>query len=144
VSDANAQANHGGRSHDLRFAAVPEPVAHGLFTHDGLLGGGCGACGKRHFPRGATCPWCGADDVSEVMLSPDGTLWGWTAVLAAPPGYEGDVPYGFGVVELPADGIQVVTRLTEADPSRLHEGMAVRFTVVALTADTTTWAFAPV
>ena len=120
-----------------------QPVADGLFTDAGLLGGACGACGRRHFPRAATCPWCGSDDVSDVTLSREGTLWAWTAVTAAPPGYEGEVPYGFGVVELAADGLRVISRLTESDPGRLHEGMAMRFAVVPLTAATTTWAFEP-
>ena len=62
-------------------------------------------------------------------------------MTAAPPGYEGPVPYGFGVVSLPADGIQVVTRLVEADPSTLQEGDAVHFTTVPLAAGTVTWAF---
>ena len=119
-----------------------QPVHPGLFTEAGLLGGACGACGRRHFLRSTTCPWCGcADQVTEVTLSSEGTLWGWTAVNAAPPGYEGPVPYGFGVVELPADGIQVVTRLVEADPSALDVGMAMRFRIVPLTPGTVTWAF---
>ena len=119
-----------------------EPVQPGLFSDAGLLGGECGACGRRHFPRATICPWCGcAGEVTEVTLSSEGTLWGWTAVNAAPPGYEGPVPYGFGVVELPADGIQVVTRLVEADPSALDVGMAMRFRIVPLTPGTVTWAF---
>lgn len=118
-----------------------EPVHPGLFTDTSLIGGACGACGRRHFPLAVPCPWCGSDDVTRVALSSEGTLWGWTAVTAAPPGYEGPVPYGFGVVSLPADGIQVVTRLVEADPSTLREGDAVRFTVVPLGPGTVTWAF---
>jgi hypothetical protein len=51
------------------------------------------------------------------------------------------VPYGFGVVELPADGIQVVTRLVESDPSVLAVGTVMRFRVVPLTPGTVTWAF---
>lgn len=78
-----------------------------------------------------------------MALSTDATLWAWTAVNAPPPGYEGEVPYGFGVVDLPADGLQVVTRLTESDPARLAFGMAMHFTVVALSDDTTTYAFSP-
>jgi uncharacterized OB-fold protein len=70
-------------------------------------------------------------------------LWAWTAVNAPPPGYDGQVPYGFGVVELAADGLQVITRLTEPDPTALSEGMPMRFTVVSLTDSTTTWAFGP-
>ena len=76
-----------------------------------------------------------------MTLSSEGTLWGWTAVNAAPPGYDGPVPYGFGVVELPADGIQVVTRLVESDPSVLAVGTVMRFRVVPLTPGTVTWAF---
>jgi uncharacterized OB-fold protein len=118
-------------------------TSDGLFTDAGLIGGACGACGRRHFPFAPACPWCGADGTAEVTLAREGTLWAWTAVTAAPPGYEGEVPYGFGVVELGADNLQVVTRLTESDPSRLSEGMPMRFTVVAVTDATTTWAFEP-
>jgi uncharacterized OB-fold protein len=125
-------------------SVVGEPVQEGLFTEAGLIGGECGACGRRHFPCAETCPWCGARETTRVTLATDGTLWAWTAVTAPPPGYDGEVPYGFGVVELAADGLQVITRLTESDPARLSEGTAVRFTVVPLIEGTTTWAFAPV
>jgi len=64
-------------------------------------------------------------------------------VVTAPPGYEGPVPFGFGVVELPADGLRVVSLLTEADPAALRLGQPVRFTVVPLTGDTLTWAYRP-
>lgn len=115
--------------------------AEPLFTDEGLVGGECSACGRRHFPAAAWCPWCGADGTTTVTLSTEGTVWSWTAVLSPPPGSVGDVPYGFGVVELPADGLRIVTRLLEHDPSRLHEGQKVRFAVVDLDADTRTWAF---
>ena len=51
------------------------------------------------------------------------------------------MPYGFGVVELPDDGLRVVTRLTEPDPSALEVGAPMRFTVVPLVAGVVTWAF---
>jgi uncharacterized OB-fold protein len=114
-----------------------------LFTPDGLIGGTCRRCLQRHFPAAPSCPWCGGDEVDQVTLSTEGTLWAWTAVTAAPPGYEGDVPYGFGIVELSADRLRVLTRLTEADPSRLREGMPMRFTVATVTPAVTTWAFEP-
>jgi uncharacterized OB-fold protein len=121
-----------------------EAVIEGLFDDDGLLGGLCGTCDRRHFPLGEHCPWCGSAGPVSARLSTDGTLWSWTSVQAAPPGYDGPVPYGFGVVELPADGLQVVTRLTEADPGRLALGDEMRFTVVEIGAGRTSWAFAPV
>lgn len=127
------------------------PIAEGLFTLDGdsirLVGGHSPSSGRYHFPRAATCPYTGADDVEEVELSDRGVLWAWTAVTIPPPGYDGDVPYGFGVVELP-EGLRVVTRLTEADPGRLTAGQAMRLVadVVGTDDDGTelvTWAFAP-
>ena len=62
------------------------------------------------------CPYTGAADVEPVEFSHAATLWGWTAVTAPPPGYEGDVPYGFGVVELVHEQLRLITRLT--DPTR--------------------------
>ena len=114
-----------------------------MFSDAGLLGSECTRCGRRHFPRVDACPWCGADGGEPVTLSTTGTLWAWTAVQTPPPGYEGEVPYGFGIVDLPADGLQIVTRLTEADPGRLEFGAPMRFTVVDLTSTTTTYAFTP-
>jgi uncharacterized OB-fold protein len=125
-------------------------VHDGLFTTDAdgaprLIGGRCGACGRHQFPRSSMCQYCGADEVAEALLSNTGTLWAWTAVTAAPPGYKGEVPYGFGVVELP-EGLRVITRLTESDPDQLQFGQAVRLELVRLHEndeghDVLTWAF---
>jgi uncharacterized OB-fold protein len=77
-----------------------------------------------------------------VPLSATGTLWGWTAVTAAPPGYVGEVPFGFGVVELP-EGVRIITRVTESDPAALRHGQQMRLVVDALNDDVLTYAFAP-
>ncbi|MFL6241462.1 MAG: Zn-ribbon domain-containing OB-fold protein [Acidimicrobiia bacterium] len=123
------------------------PVHEGLFTDDRLVGGRCPVCGQHHFPAASICPYCGADGVARVELSETGTLWGWTAVTAAPPRYAGDVPFGFGVVELP-EGVRVITRLEEADPAQLSFGMPVRFALASLHTDddgteVVTYTFAP-
>jgi uncharacterized OB-fold protein len=130
----------------------PVPVRAGLFAIDAdgapvLIGGRCAACSQHHFPVLTTCPYCSSDVVRETALSTAGSLWGWTAVTAAPPGYRGDVPFGFGVVELP-EGLRVITRLTEADPARLGHGDAVRLVLEPLHVDdegrtVVTYAFAP-
>jgi uncharacterized OB-fold protein len=81
-----------------------------------------------------------------VELSGTGRLWTWTAVTTAPPGYRGDVPYGFGVVELP-EGLRVIGRLTESDPARLSQGQPMRVVVVPVQVDedrhVLSYAFAP-
>jgi uncharacterized OB-fold protein len=127
-------------------ATMPDtrPVTKGLFDEQGLLGGACDGCGRRHFPSAPTCPWCGAGGAQEVRLSTEGRLWSWTAVHTAPPGYEGPVPYGFGVVELPADGLHIVTLLTVSEPDQLQEGDAMRFTTMPVGGGASSWGFAPV
>jgi uncharacterized protein len=134
------------------FAVVsdPVPVHPGLLSESGeprLLGSRCRTCGGHHFPRHETCAYCSSEDVEAVELSARGHLWAWTAVTSAPPGYDGPVPYGFGVVELP-EGLRVITRLTEADPGRLTRGQPMHLVVTDLTTDdegstVTVPAFAP-
>jgi uncharacterized OB-fold protein len=116
-------------------------------TEPTLIGGRCRDCGLVCFPIQDVCPYCSEEAVHEVELSRTGKLWAWTAVTAAPPGYEGPVPYGFGVVEL-AEGIRVITRLTESDPAKLTQGQAMRLVLDRLVDDdersVDTYAFAPV
>ena len=129
------------------------PVTDGLFTTaaDGsiaLVGGYSPSSAKYHFPRLPACPYTGADDVETVELGRDATLWGWTAVTAAPPGYEGAVPYGFGVVELTNERLRVITRLTEPDPAKLSYGQPMHLVADVLHTDgdgtdVVTYAFAP-
>jgi uncharacterized protein len=124
------------------------PVHEGLFTDEHLIGGRCAACSRYSFPAAAICPFCGSDHVTRVELSEAGTLWGWTAVTAPPPGYGGEVPYGFGVVELP-EGIRVISRVEEADPARLAFGMPMRFATTPVHTDddgttVVTYTFVPV
>jgi uncharacterized protein len=107
-----------------------------------LLAGRCTACGEHVFPRADTCPYCAAADPQEVELTGPGTLWAWTAVTAPPPGYEGEVPFGVGVVEFP-EGIRVIGRLTENDPSSLRAGQSMALRTVPLHEDVLTYAFAP-
>ena len=133
-------------------AAATRPLHDGLFREQGdgsivLIGGYSPSSGRTHFPRLPACPYTGADDVEEVELPTSGTLWGWTGVTARPPGYDGEMPFGFGIVEL-TDGLRVITRLTEPDPSALTFRQAMRLVAETLQTDddgtaVITYAFAP-
>ncbi len=124
------------------------PVVDGAFTVDPprLLGARCQDCGQSSFPRLDGCPYCGSETIEAVELADHGTLWGWTTVLHAPPGYLGAVPYGFGVVELP-EGVRVVTRLAVPEESwTFGQPMHLRTAEVGVDANDvilTTWEFAP-
>jgi len=137
--------------HRRYIAGVAEAVA----VHEGLFADGpprlaasrCGACGQHHFPRADVCPYCSAPGSVAAELFGPGRLWAWTAVNAAPPGYLGEVPYGFGVVEFD-EGIRVLGRLTEADPGKLTAGQPMHLVVVPLHTDAegrtvVTYAFSP-
>jgi uncharacterized OB-fold protein len=111
------------------------PVRTGLFeeTDAGavqLLGARCLSCGRYLFPRSELCPNCSSTKVEAVVLSDIGELWGWTVVQTAPPGYEGPVPFGFGVVELP-EGLRVITRLELSDID-FDFGLPMRLAVAEL------------
>jgi len=123
------------------------PIQEGLFeiAADGsiaLIGGYSPTSTKYHFPLLDTCPYSGATDVQRVTLSGAATLWAWTAVTAAPPGYEGAVPYGFGVVELVHEQLRIITRLRESDPAQLEFGQAMTLVADELPNGVVTWAFA--
>ena len=127
-------------------------VTPGLFAleRDGqgfLIGGHCSGCGKYHFPKLATCPYCSAADCTERPLSRRGSLYLYTVVRNRPPGYKGETPFGFGVVELP-EGLRVISRLTETNLERLRFEMPVRLVFTPLHRDdqgreVISYAFAP-
>jgi uncharacterized protein len=94
----------------------PRPIDPSVLRVDDdgvtLLGGWSPTSRFRHFPRSPVCPFTGADDVEPLDLSRSGTVWLHTTVNVPPPGYDGPVPYGLGVVEL--DGsptLRIVSRL---------------------------------
>lgn len=113
------------------------PIHPGLFTLPGdprgtrLLAGRCEACGKRHFPAGDTCPFCTAGGCTTDAVGATGTIYLHTVVNARPPGYRGEVPYGFGIVDLP-EGLRVVSRLAESSLDALRPGLAVELEVAPL------------
>ena len=115
-----------------------EPIAirAGLFSFDPprLVGGRCSDCGRHHFPAQATCPYCAATGCARVLLSERGTLYLFTVVHNAPPGFRGTAPYGFGVVELP-EGLRIISPLSESRLDALRVGMPVRLRIAPLFSD---------
>ncbi len=95
----------------------------------------CRTCDRLHFPASPTCPYCSATGCAPTLVGPAGTLRLFTAVATRPPGYRGAVPFGFGVVELVGTGLQVITRLTESDPSQLRVGQPVTLVIEPLCHD---------
>lgn len=112
----------------------------GLFTlpgdlrGQGLLASRCTACGRHQFPAAQSCPYCSGEHCHEVAIGARGRLFLHTIVTTAPPGYRGQVPYGFGIVELP-ERLRVVSRLTAEPLERLEPGLPLRLAIAPLYRD---------
>jgi uncharacterized protein len=116
-------------SGDLNQAKKQVPIREGLFTmpkspaeKPSLLGSKCSACGEAFFPRRTRCANCGAEHLEEINLSRKGTLYNYTIVHNATPGYNGPVPYGIGKIAL-QEGIAVTAPLVGCDLKTLKIGM---------------------
>jgi uncharacterized OB-fold protein len=134
------------------------PVAEGIFTWPSddpqLIGSRCTACGIVTFPMQDSCPRCASIEMAEHLLPRRGRLWAWTTQDFPPPsppyaGATGEafVPFGVGYVEL-TDEVKVETRLTEADPASLTQGMDMELVLVPFRTDddgneVVTFAFQP-
>jgi uncharacterized OB-fold protein len=131
------------------------PVAEGLFTEEPqLIGSRCTACGMVTFPAQDSCPRCASTDMAEHLLAQRGTLWAWTTQDFPPPsppfagaGGKAFVPFGIGYIDL--GDVKVESRLTEANPEKLHAGMEMELVVVPFRTDddgneVVTFAFRPV
>jgi hypothetical protein len=110
-----------------------------------LLASRCTACQRHNFPVQDSCPYCGDEKCVTVELSPRGVVEVCTTVVNRPPGYEGPLPFGFGVVELP-EGIRIISRIRQ--PQRAMPGTAVRLVLDSIGADAAgvdvvTYAFEP-
>lgn len=108
-------------------------VADGLFSVSPpqLTGGRCRGCGALTFPRRPLCPECQHDDIEPAGLSTAGTVYTFTIVRMAPPGYLGEAPYAYGVVELP-DGLRVTTTLLADDLQEISIGDRCEFALLEL------------
>ena len=134
------------------------PIDDSLFTWPAdspqLIGGKCDQCGTVTFPNSGACPQCASPDVSDHLLSRQGTLWTFTiqGFMPKEPFNSGETaetfrPYGVGYIELPGE-VKVEARLTESDPSRLEIGMPMELVIVPFRTDDDgdeliTFAFAP-
>jgi uncharacterized OB-fold protein len=67
-------------------------------------------------------------------LSDTGTIYTFTIMRGRPPGYGGEIPYAFGVVELP-EGLRVTSTITASDLESLRIGDTVRFNLITIADD---------
>ena len=94
-----------------------------------LLGTSCRQCREYFFGQVVFCQSCGSKDLESVELSKQGTLFSYTIVRVPPPGWQGDVPYALGQVELP-EGPHVLSEVVGCPLDDIKIGMKLRLALV--------------
>jgi uncharacterized OB-fold protein len=75
------------------------------YLKDGyIMGSRCKQCGYESFPPRADCPQCLSGDFEFKEISGRGKLLTYTVIHAAPTGFDDEVPYTIGVVDLEETG----------------------------------------
>jgi uncharacterized OB-fold protein len=91
-----------------------------------LMGSRCKSCGATSFPPRADCLECMAGEFELVEISGKGTLHTFTRIDAAPTGFDDDVPYTVGVVDL-EEGGRLLAWFGETIPEeRIEIGMPLQ------------------
>jgi uncharacterized OB-fold protein len=109
------------------------PVKEGLFPwpipSNGvpcLIGSQCSKCGQTFFPKRVRCPDCQElGNLQEISLSRKGTLYSYTIVRQAPPGFQ--PPYATALIDLP-EGVRLFAQLTTANPAEIQMDGPVELT----------------
>lgn len=99
-----------------------------------LIAGKCDTCNDISFPKKIRCGKCDGKTINDVLLSNRGTLYAFTIVRQAVPGYE--VPNILGVVKVPEDdSLLIMAQIRECGERDVHQGMAVETIVAELYTD---------
>ena len=91
-----------GKVNFVPYTKVSEFARH---LKDGrLMGSRCKSCNEASFPPRADCAACTGGEFEFFEVSGKGTLHTFSRISAAPTGFEEEVPYTVGVVDLEEGG----------------------------------------
>lgn len=91
-----------------------------------LMGSTCTACAHLSFPPRADCPACRHGEFEFTELSGRGAVMTFTTIAAAPAGFEDEVPFQLGVVDLEEGGRLLASFGDTVDPKRIAIDMPVQ------------------
>ncbi|MGQ9583655.1 MAG: enoyl-CoA hydratase-related protein [Thermoplasmatota archaeon] len=93
----------------------------------------CRRCGELHWHPRVVCPSCSSDELEWVDLPKFGRLVNYTAmVVGAPMGFERDIPFVLGLVELEGTGIRIASRVDGVRYEDVSTGMALELKTITL------------
>jgi uncharacterized OB-fold protein len=96
-----------------------------------LVVGTCSDCGSRAFGAESYCYACGAEAIEREPVSRRGTLYAFTQIHVAPPGFS--TPFAVGYVDFP-EGVRVFGQL-ETEPVAPAIGEPVEVTTGPIRVD---------
>lgn len=91
-----------------------------------LMGSRCAGCGLVSFPPRADCPECRCGEFTFTEMSGKGTLMTYTTIAAAPAGFEDEVPFTLGVVDLQESGRLLAGFGMTVDPNEIAIDMPLQ------------------
>ena len=91
-----------------------------------LMGSRCTACGLVSFPPRADYSACRHGEFEFTELSGRGTVMTFTTIEAAPAGFEDDVPFHLGVIDLEETGRLLANFGDTIDPEQIAIDMPVQ------------------
>lgn len=95
----------------------------------------CKGCSKVLFPPRQSCPACGGEDFTTIVVPREGKIVTFTVVRVPSPQFVEQAPLPIALVELDK-GVRVLVQVGDvADPSELKVGMAVRLEFRRISAD---------
>lgn len=93
-----------------------------------LVGSKCPNCGKIYFPHRPVCVVCNHKALEDYKLPEKGRILSFTVIRRNfPEGYEKQVPYIIGIVEL-TRGVKVLSQIVDCEPKNVSIGMPVELT----------------
>jgi uncharacterized OB-fold protein len=94
-----------------------------------LEGSSCTSCGHIYFPPRELCKSCRSrGQIEAYRLRGEGTLLSYTVIYQAPEGFDSQIPYAVGLVEL-AEGPRLTAMLSDTNLDELQIGMPVEMVI---------------
>ncbi len=104
----------------MRFLKLSMDGKEGVFT-----GKKCRSCGTHFVGFPVYCLKCSSHDLEPVELSREGILQTYTVIYTPPAGWQGEVPYILGSVEL-EEGVDILTEVIDLPKDEVKIGMKMK------------------
>lgn len=99
-----------------------------------LVGHRCSQCEEHFFGSVTYCRNCTSDNLEPVELGDRGTLYSYTIVHRPPAGWQGNVPYALGQVQVPL-GPHILAEIVDCPFEQLEVGMQLALALVVAAED---------